>query len=220
MSNWTAEDDRVLVRLIDQGASASMAAMEMGRSRNSVLGRAFRKKRQFHAQQSRPPAKRAQPTRSRVPFGPDEDKILIEMAADAKSSADIAAAIKRNKSSVISRAQLLGANLSGRKGPKPSAAPKAPTVKTKKVKLHPGNIAGKKASRSSDPEFNHVTPVVAVDPLMVPLVNLDPDMCRFPCGDPREDGFGYCGHPKEQGSYCGFHAAIAYTAPEQRRRAA
>jgi GcrA cell cycle regulator len=34
-------------------------------------------------------------------------------------------------------------------------------------------------------------------------------MCRWPIGDPLEDGFTFCGRPAER-SYCGQHAQIAY----------
>lgn len=37
------------------------------------------------------------------------------------------------------------------------------------------------------------------------------DQCRWPEGDPREKGFGFCGHPQVAGRpYCAHHADRAY----------
>lgn len=214
---WTAEEDQVLVRLIGEGNSATLIAKELARSRSSVCGRAHRLKIHFSSSR-RSVVKRAQPAKIvRVRFSPAEDKIIIDMAADGKCGREISEIIKRSKSSVVKRARLLGAKLTNKPGPDPK--PKAPKVKVVKQHLHAGNIASKRESRTRDPGFSHVTLILDVEPLMVALVDLGPNMCRFPCGDPREEGFGFCGHPKEDGAYCRHHAAIAYTPPELRRRA-
>lgn len=43
--------------------------------------------------------------------------------------------------------------------------------------------------------------------------------CRFPIGDPRDKGFGYCGRPRERGAYCACHGARAYDGlPVKERR--
>jgi hypothetical protein len=47
-------------------------------------------------------------------------------------------------------------------------------------------------------------------PLMISFDDLADNHCRWPCGDPRDPAFGFCGHEKERGSYCSFHAALAY----------
>jgi hypothetical protein len=220
-NRWTAADDATLVRRIGEGASASQIALELGRSRSAVCGRGFRKGLHFACNGTyQAIVRRSKPTdkAGRVwikRFSAEEDKTILAMAADGKSGFDIGQVLNRHKSSIVKRARLLGAKLEGKDGPKPKPEPKS-----KWVKLHPGNIAGKKESRTHDPAFNHVTPVVAVEPLMVALVDLAPSHCRFPVGDPREEGFGFCGHPKVDVAYCGHHARLCYTAPEMRRRAA
>lgn len=219
---WTAEEDQALARLIREGASASHIGKQMGRSRSAVCGRAHRKNLHFTSQIQRPAVRHVRPTKQRAPkqfFTADEDKIIVAMSADRKSGTEIAKVLGRSASSVIKRARLLGSNVRAKHGP-PKQEPKAPVVKVKKVKLHPANIAGKKESRAHDPEFKHVTPVITVEPLMVAMVDLTERHCRFPVGDPRESGFGFCGHPKEDGAYCRPHAALCYTPPELRRRAA
>jgi len=55
-------------------------------------------------------------------------------------------------------------------------------------------------------------------PLMIPLLDLEPHMCRWPCGDPRDPGFGFCGHNKKRGSaWCEYHESIAWAGRPQMR---
>lgn len=45
----------------------------------------------------------------------------------------------------------------------------------------------------------------------VSLVELKDRMCRWPIGDPKEDGFKFCGGPAEEGvSYCSHHCRVAF----------
>lgn len=46
----------------------------------------------------------------------------------------------------------------------------------------------------------------------VAFADLDADHCRWPIGDPKQHGFGYCGCKKVEGlPYCNAHARRAYT---------
>ena len=57
--------------------------------------------------------------------------------------------------------------------------------------------------------------------LVADIMELNQHTCRWPIGDPGEEGFCYCGRRPQPGlPYCAHHAAIAYTSPEVRRRAA
>lgn len=57
-------------------------------------------------------------------------------------------------------------------------------------------------------------------PMMLQLEDLRFNQCRWPFGDPREDGFGFCGHVKLQGSpYCAWHR-VRSIAVENRAEAA
>jgi len=48
-------------------------------------------------------------------------------------------------------------------------------------------------------------------PLMIPLLDLEDRMCRWPIGDPKDKGFGFCGHATAHGkSYCRQHQALAW----------
>jgi GcrA cell cycle regulator len=137
----------------------------------------------------------------------------------------MADAMRRSRNSVIGRAHRNGLQFTGqlsRKSTKTAAEPIGPSVvKAVKLNLHAGNIMGKKLSRAQDPEFKHVPPAVPMlVPRMVKLVDLEGDHCRFPIGDPKDEAFGFCGHPKADSAYCRAHAALCYTAPETRRKAA
>ena len=65
-----------------------------------------------------------------------------------------------------------------------------------------------------------VTPYVESKPRifdpakLVTFADLDDKHCRFPVGDPRQDGFAYCGELRSSGlPYCPQCAAVAYQPP-------
>jgi GcrA cell cycle regulator len=48
-------------------------------------------------------------------------------------------------------------------------------------------------------------------PLMIPLLDLEDRMCRWPIGDPRDKIFGFCGHCAVRGKpYCKHHQDLAW----------
>ncbi|WP_159585956.1 GcrA family cell cycle regulator [Chelativorans xinjiangense] len=50
----------------------------------------------------------------------------------------------------------------------------------------------------------------APPPRMVSLLDLEPNECKWPYGDPREADFGFCAHERAPGSpYCRYHAACS-----------
>ncbi|MGH1456540.1 MAG: GcrA family cell cycle regulator [Alphaproteobacteria bacterium] len=50
------------------------------------------------------------------------------------------------------------------------------------------------------------------------LMDLQPRMCRWPSGDPKEEGFGFCGSKTISGiPYCAEHAKVAYQAATRNR---
>lgn len=54
----------------------------------------------------------------------------------------------------------------------------------------------------------------------VSLLDLKECMCRWPVGDPSDEGFHFCGRQKSAGiPYCEHHAAIAYNPAARRRKA-
>src|SRR5688572_730572 len=76
---------------------------------------------------------------------------------------------------------------------------------------------GSKTNRKNvtSPRIRLVKPVVELpetpEALRVDLLDLREDMCRWPIGDPKKEGFHFCGRQcGEDFSYCGFHEAIAH----------
>lgn len=54
----------------------------------------------------------------------------------------------------------------------------------------------------------------------VPLLALDETSCRWPCGDPKEKAFGFCGlHRLETSPYCPEHAARSRVGWSEKRLA-
>lgn len=50
------------------------------------------------------------------------------------------------------------------------------------------------------------------------LMELKPRMCRWPCGDPKQEDFGFCGDNAMPGlPYCEGHAKVAYQAATRNR---
>ncbi len=47
------------------------------------------------------------------------------------------------------------------------------------------------------------------------VLSVKDSMCKFPIGDPSEQGFAFCGRTTSCGPYCSDHARVAY----QSRRA-
>jgi GcrA cell cycle regulator len=52
----------------------------------------------------------------------------------------------------------------------------------------------------------------------LPLTELNGRMCRWPIGDPQEEGFGFCGDPSVASfPYCADHSRAAYQAATRNR---
>jgi GcrA cell cycle regulator len=110
-----------------------------------------------------------------------------------------------SKNSVIGKIDRLGLKLANAvdRVPVPrSCVPKASSAPTK---------ADVKIPAPRNPIMLDMESVFS-HPQKTPLVSLRSQDCRFPLGDPREDGFGYCGATSRVGSpYCEEHRALCYT---------
>lgn len=50
----------------------------------------------------------------------------------------------------------------------------------------------------------------APEPLMLSLLDLERRHCRWPIGDPKQEGFGFCDHPHADGGpYCPYHTRLS-----------
>ena len=88
---------------------------------------------------------------------------------------------------------------------------------------HPWRRAASPASPKLRLIKSEVAPLPADRPedalaLRLPLLALEAGMCRWPIGDPKGEGFGFCGQGQERGvSYCPRHAMAAFQAAKRRR---
>lgn len=160
---------------------------------------------------------------------------LKNLWAEGLSASQIAARLGDvSRNAVIGKVHRLG--LSSRKTPMKSAPlPKRQSQKHSDVEA----IAKTIAVRSEKVRGNAVPAVVVdIEPDLVPepenvavtaevipmaryvtLLELGPNMCRWPIGDPRLPGFRFCGAPTEPGEvYCRACAAKAYQPALDRSR--
>ena len=109
------------------------------------------------------------------------------------------------RNAVIGKLHRLG--LAGRappKAPRPIRAARAPArparTRQRSQKPLPGRV-----DEARPPLQEAVDSVGAFD-----LATLAAHACRFPIGDPRATGFGFCGEPANAGPYCEAHRRRAY----------
>lgn len=120
------------------------------------------------------------------------------------SAGEIAAEIPgASRSAIIGFCRRADIKLHGRQGMR-HGMPKPVTIR---VQSKPAKVRAVREAVVRSVEI--AEPVVTRDGL-IPLDALTSDMCRWPLGDPRREGFGFCGAHVAQGSYCEEHAGMAY----------
>jgi GcrA cell cycle regulator len=167
-------------------------------------------------------------------------ELLKKLWAEGLSASQIAGRLGDvTRNAVIGKVHRLG--LSGRvttsrvRKPRPAAAA-APVKAVAPVPPRPPRVQfaaqGNAALKQVFVEPERVAVTLAVVPAVeeeraprqtlagVDLLDLKESMCRWPVGDPQDDGFHFCGQRRADGlPYCEQHARIAFQ-PVQRRRQA
>jgi GcrA cell cycle regulator len=156
---------------------------------------------------------------------------LKKLWTDGLSASQIAAELGQGitRNAVIGKVHRLG--LSGREKSSNSAHPARPRVKqpTRPVAPAPrnapalmsrGNTALAAAPRAyAPPAPRPIEEVIIPMSERVTLLELKEAMCRWPLGDPTTAEFRFCGlKTPDSGTYCTYHARIAYQPPQDRRR--
>lgn len=91
--------------------------------------------------------------------------------------------------------------------PAPVAAVAPPPARSEPVKPKIAAVEGVKAPPT------HIPDDPKRDVARTRLLDLQGGECKWPCGDPQSDEFGFCGAPRVQGlPYCAAHAARAFVA--------
>jgi GcrA cell cycle regulator len=126
---------------------------------------------------------------------------LKQLWTDGLSAREIARALGGvTRNAVIGKLHRLG--LLGSRGPV-SAKPRRRPARTAPVARR--RLAPKipRTSRETAPALDWPGEVAGVEAL-------GPHHCRWPIGDPRDDGFSFCGRRAEAGPYCPAHCAVAF----------
>lgn len=130
--------------------------------------------------------------------------LLKKLWGEGKTAAEIATTLGGvTRNAVIGKAHRL--KLSNRMSPiQPTKKPKTPA----------------NTSTPPAPPLKKLRPKAADVPKGqgLSLMDLKPNMCRWPSGDPRDDDFGFCGGRCATGlPYCDEHAKVAYQAARSNR---
>lgn len=109
------------------------------------------------------------------------------------------AALQVSEKTVSSKAHAMGLP----RNPRPYSAPRVRSTPPPRVRL---------------PTMHEVGMPSAPEASMISTLDLKANHCRFPIGDPRKPGFGYCGATKwdHSRSYCEFHHRLCWRPPEKR----
>ncbi len=151
----------------------------------------------------------------------DRVSLLTKLWGEGHTAAEIAeklGGVTRN--AVIGKAHRL--KLSNRVSPiqqnKTAASLPKPANKNEARKAEaPQKLKSVALKRSNSNNEVYKEPVMRKEDLYS-LADLMPRMCRWPCGDPRDDDFGFCGDSAMAGlPYCAAHAKVAYQAATRNR---
>ena len=149
--------------------------------------------------------------------------LLRKLWAEGLSASQIAAELGGvTRNAVIGKIHRLG--LSGRnKG----TAAGAPRRKAATSRVSNGSTKAKTAGAAKNGTASAPTPRPAAELpdiekpelLMLDLLQLTDQTCKFPVGDPQETGFGFCGVKVRDGDpYCEYHCRLAYQPAAERRQ--
>ena len=204
---WTPETIKELKRLWNKGFTTVEIGNRLGMSKNAIVGKAHRL-----GLESRPsPIKR--------------ELVKIQIPAPKPKAKSVPAPKKAEKKPAAHSQPALEVAPGQVKAPKAQKAVAAPKVEAPKVTAPSKVNTKQKVEQEEEISLvSAVPPVFESEPLPeekvtkkpnhkgVALVDLKPDSCRWPEGDPKDPDFRFCGEPCAPGKiYCEEHCAVAYT---------
>ena len=146
----------------------------------------------------------------------DRVSLLKKLWGDGHTAAEIAkelGGVTRN--AVIGKAHRL--KLSNRVSPIQQSK-KAANKNTKRKVVEKVKTSSASPAKTENLAAQKIAEAPIPSGKLYDLTDLKPRMCRWPCGDPREEGFGFCGGQTISGiPYCADHAKLAYQ-PATRNR--
>lgn len=204
---WTTERVNSLKKLWGQGKSASEIADHLGGvTRNAVIGKAHRLGLSGRPSPIKKPSAgkivAKVPTKAPVAKADPAGKAIAK-APVRPTAAAVRAAVPTTKPVAVAKVEPI----------KPAAKPAPKPVITAE-------------ERSKNPLAGQLAPPTPINPAanrpltdapLISILELTERVCRWPVGDPREEGFGFCGAAVQPGlPYCGGHAVLAFQAPARR----
>mgnify|MGYP001793062258 CR=1 FL=1 len=140
--------------------------------------------------------------------------MLKRMWGEGYSASDIASVLRDvSRNAVIGKVHRLG--LSGRK-----IAHRTYSRGAERPRRRRGNPVIRQLWQAKLRQRSPSVPLIEPEPDVPPedrvsLLDLRDDQCRFPCGDPQDADFGFCGKPVAKGlPYCPDCARKAYQPPQ------
>ncbi|MDB5478075.1 MAG: GcrA cell cycle regulator [Alphaproteobacteria bacterium] len=211
--SWTDERIATLKKMWLQGKSASEIAEKLGGvTRNAVIGKAHR------LNLSGRPSPIKKPGAEKKPVAKAQAAEPVQEAAPVRKPAPEPALAKKTAPAAAPKPVPVAPKAPEAPAPKAAAPPvPASTPSKAQPQRSSGNGPGK------PPEIVQLAALANAtsrpDGAIVSILELNERTCRWPVGDPRDAGFGYCGaesymaHP-----YCAEHVAIAFQAPNRKDR--
>ena len=183
--SWTDEKIARLKEMWGRGESAAVIAERIGLSRNAVIGKVRRLGLPYRLTTTCAPRGNARPAGLPAPRRP-------------------AGTAKKQPREVMRHAV---PHTSRKPKPKPQPAPAA-------TKPKPGWNVPRGFRPPEAPPPMSALPILreTCQPWAIPFADLREEHCRWPVGDPKAEGFGFCGAPRHFGRYCERHDARAHRA--------
>jgi GcrA cell cycle regulator len=214
---WTTDRVNALKKLWGQGKSASEIAEHLGGvTRNAVIGKAHRLGLSGRPSPIKKPVTRTAAI-AKTPAKPAPKSTA--KAAAPKVTPKIATTAARPTVAAVRAAAPAKANAAK------AVATKIVPLKLEAAKPSPKPVVTAE-ERSKNPLAGQLAPPTPINPAanrpltdapLISILELTERVCRWPVGDPRDPGFGFCGAPIQPGlPYCGGHAVLAFQAPARR----
>ena len=137
-----------------------------------------------------------------VPWPTEVEEEAIRLWEAGKTAGEIAVALDRSRNAIIGKLNRLGIIPSGRAGVIADMAMRRVAEKRERTRRTP-----LPAPRSS--KWRHLKMVDSTDEGradLISILDITRRTCRWPIGDPKEPGFGFCGRRSLDGEpYCAEH---------------
>lgn len=195
---WRQEEDTVLAEMLAQGLTDREIGKRLDRPMYGVKNRRLR-------------LGLLRAARSDNAGGNPAREDVRRMTLAGKSKMEIAVALGLTRSAVSGLQSRMGLTRKRPEGfTRPIHQKRAP-----QPKALPAPVA---ATEAPAPRVVVDVAGTTADGLPVGVLDLERSMCRWPCGDPLEPGFGFCAAPIVAGKpYCAHHHARAWDAARTQR---